>query len=619
MFQVRNDPMARVAMLLVLLVLAAVLYRTAWVSDDAYITLRTVDNAWHGLGLRWNAHERVAAFTHPLWMGVLWVAHGISGEAYLSTVVAGASITLLATAGCLLRAKSLGALAVASLVLLSSKAFVDYGTSGLENPLTYLLLAGLAWSLAGEVRVALVALLGGLLVLNRPDAALLALPAVTWAMWTRRELGLRSLSGALMVGATPLLAWAAFALVYYGTPIPNTAYAKLGAGLPRGEMIAQSGWYFAHAALHDPVTLLTLVAGMAVGFRGGGPSRALAAGVALYVAYIAWIGGDFMAGRFFAAPVFLSALVLADQSWPSAARIAAPAAFGASLLLPYAPLRSGRDYEKTAPLHGVVDERGYYHKTAGFFGPKPGAERPDHGWVREGRAARKRGETEPQVRPCVGYFGYFAGPKVRVVDRLGLADPLLSRLPMAYDPGWRIGHFRREVPKGYLEPGWPATTRDAELAAFAERVALVTQGPLFSGTRLAAVAELLWSPRLDRLRFRFPHAERRSLDGLLKSPKRAKNKAALVPPGGFEVALPVGSPLAALDLELSPGSRARLVFGQGEVIVGEVDARAPDGQGWQEVRVGVPGGAVRADRVFVVRLRERGEPRLGALRLVRGR
>ncbi len=40
-------------------------------SDDAYITLRTVDNFINGYGLTWNISERVQAYTHPLWMFLL--------------------------------------------------------------------------------------------------------------------------------------------------------------------------------------------------------------------------------------------------------------------------------------------------------------------------------------------------------------------------------------------------------------------------------------------------------------------------------------------------------------------------------------------------------------------
>ena len=50
------------------------LVRTAWLSDDAYITFRTVDNALNGYGLRWNVADRVQSYTHPLWMFVMTAA-----------------------------------------------------------------------------------------------------------------------------------------------------------------------------------------------------------------------------------------------------------------------------------------------------------------------------------------------------------------------------------------------------------------------------------------------------------------------------------------------------------------------------------------------------------------
>ena len=40
----------------------------AWVAEDAYITFRVIENAFSGYGLRWNIHERVQVYTHPLWM-----------------------------------------------------------------------------------------------------------------------------------------------------------------------------------------------------------------------------------------------------------------------------------------------------------------------------------------------------------------------------------------------------------------------------------------------------------------------------------------------------------------------------------------------------------------------
>ncbi|MDP7573157.1 MAG: hypothetical protein QF391_16270, partial [Myxococcota bacterium] len=46
----------------------SVVIAQAWVSDDAFITFRVIDNFVHGYGLRWNVDERVEVYTHPLWL-----------------------------------------------------------------------------------------------------------------------------------------------------------------------------------------------------------------------------------------------------------------------------------------------------------------------------------------------------------------------------------------------------------------------------------------------------------------------------------------------------------------------------------------------------------------------
>ena len=51
---------------LALLWFAGCVLCAAWVADDAFITLRTVDNLLAGYGPRWNVVERVQTYTHPL-------------------------------------------------------------------------------------------------------------------------------------------------------------------------------------------------------------------------------------------------------------------------------------------------------------------------------------------------------------------------------------------------------------------------------------------------------------------------------------------------------------------------------------------------------------------------
>ena len=66
------------------------------------------------------------------------------------------------------------------------------------------------------------------------------------------------------------------------------------------------------------------------------------------------------------------------------------------------------------------------------------------------------------TRSTIGLYGYYAGSEVYIIDPMALADPLLSKLPStAYwlvhkykfnsIKKWRIGHFARKIPAGYLE------------------------------------------------------------------------------------------------------------------------------------------------------------------------
>ena len=112
-------------------------------SDDAFITLRTIDNVWNGYGLRWNPIERVQTYTHPLWMLLLAAAYGVARKLFvthLTTLAVSLAVTAATVAMLLWRLPAAGR-AVAFVLLAGSRAFVDYSTSGLENPLSHLLLA----------------------------------------------------------------------------------------------------------------------------------------------------------------------------------------------------------------------------------------------------------------------------------------------------------------------------------------------------------------------------------------------------------------------------------------------------------------------------------------------
>ena len=133
-----NSPrMLNLARVLAILLLVVVTVRVAWISDDALITLRSALNITPGWGPGYNATESVQAYTHPLWF-LLWVGIGSwTNQWILGLFAVTALLVAIAVALLLWRAKSLVRLLIALALLLLSNAFIDFTTSGLENPLSY--------------------------------------------------------------------------------------------------------------------------------------------------------------------------------------------------------------------------------------------------------------------------------------------------------------------------------------------------------------------------------------------------------------------------------------------------------------------------------------------------
>jgi arabinofuranosyltransferase len=111
--------------------------------------------------------------------------------------------------------------------------------------------------------------------------------------------------------------------------------------------------------------------------------------------------------------------------------------------------------------------------------------------VEHGIALQESGKSIAQENN-IGFVGYYAGPTVHLVDVYALGDPLLARLPIPNPQKWRIGHFEREIPEGYI-----ATLRtgenhlsDSSLAAFYDKLALITRGPLWDAERFKAIWEM---------------------------------------------------------------------------------------------------------------------------------
>lgn len=532
--------------------------RTAWIGDDALITMRAVHNWVHGNGLTWNPGERVQVFTHPLWMLLIAPLYAVAGDPYVALLVPSALCTV-GTLWVLVRrlAPGLPAAAFGVVALAASRAVLDYTSSGLENPLSFLLITLiLARHLRpGPEALHAISALGGLLVLNRMDLILLIGPVFAVHLWAARGEPRRAAAALALLGG-PALVWAIGSTFYFGFPVPNTATAKLNTGIPALDMVRQGLWYYAYSALHDPITLVLAFGGplLALRQRVTG-ARPVALGIGWNGLYLVWIGGDFMGGRFFGVLV-LAGLALLLQVEVRRYRVPAVALALVLGLLPLVSLPASADPPPgpgeagNETFHGIVDERAWYYAQLGLLSP----ERAD--LVPAPDDAPRSSEVVP--RTAVGRLGYVSGGSVTLLDLMAIGDPLLARLPALKRKGWRPGHYLRLVPRGYPETlaTGQVQLKDRALAEYYYRLKLVVSGPLWSAERLYEVWRFNTGQNdhlVRRERYREPPTLTLTPDELAWAPQA-------VTPAGLRVPLPGPLHADTVHLQLSARHAWRVSF-----------------------------------------------------------
>ena len=443
-----------------------------WISDDAAITLRSVLNLHHGNGPTFNVGERVQSFSHPLWFVLIASVYLVVRDPMLAMFIA--SLTCCyATIWIVSRPRDLGILALApTALLLSSRAFVDYGLSGLENPLSALLLVlTLVWLRSHERGPSNDMLRGkwllaaSLLLMTRIDNAPFVIPVIVWVLSRQRRraqfLDRRSMVYAFLCLGT----WVVITVAYYGTFLPNTAMAKLSHDLPRSEVLAQGLVYLAHSTGSDPITALVIaLASVAVARFGSGVHRAAMFGVALHLTYVIWIGGDFMSGRFLSTSFVAATWVITDLTGSAlrgrpltthSSLLGGALLLAAAVLLPsLSPARQDLDERSqqfseggSLAASGIVNEKDYYFGSSHPLGQ-------DRRWFEVADWSNADLTYPREVRVVcggLGWRGLAAGPDVVLLDECALADPFLSRKPPILGDDWRVGHFRRDHQPEYFE------------------------------------------------------------------------------------------------------------------------------------------------------------------------
>jgi arabinofuranosyltransferase len=417
-----------------------------WMCDDAYIGLRYAKNLADGLGLVYNAGERVEGFTALAW--VVWQALSfrlnVSPEiwSHVSGIACYAgALLLLAWSPLRLRQRLQldgSALPVAALIAGLHHDWNIYATSGIEtSTYTFLLVAGyVATVRLGRVprSAALPALLFALAALTRSDGVLPAFLAGLWILAFARP----RLKTAIIFGGVFLLIWGPVQLwriSYYGDFFPNTYYTKSAMlpwwdqGLVYVRLYFQKYWVF---LLTVPALAVAVwrMERMEPHRRGRYreswlPEVLLSGAIALtYTLYVARVGGDFMYARmlipatpFYALLVELG--IIGVQGWRSRWSLGLWTAFSL-----WALLRTPHP-EREA---GIGNEWAFYYGSREHFGN-----------VR-GRTLKRFFDGVPVRILICGAEARMAyrSDAAYVLEGGGLTDPFVARQPLD-ERGW-VGH-----------------------------------------------------------------------------------------------------------------------------------------------------------------------------------
>lgn len=404
------------------------------VDEDAFISFRYAQNLLAGEGLVFNPDgQRVEGITNLLWTLFVAAGAGITG-AGLPTV----SVTLGLTCGALVLvlawswvfeelagsgvswfAAASGAL-LAPLLLAAAPGFAFYAASGLEVAFFALLVtAGLYFlRVGGKLWCAAVgSLLLGAAFMTRPEAGLaLVFAAAAYSLWPGKERRGRALAAALP-GLAVLAAVTLWRLHYYGSLVPNTAFAKAGGF----EVMERWGWpYVVEVAGQNWFHLAWLVAALGAVSHPEFLKRNLAALclAPVWAAYIVYAGGDYMPFGRFVLPMLPVLYILAVvggglavralvgssdglRAWAGAAAVALPLVTTLAVFVMQVPEQVEREERHAEYLRAMAERR---QAAANWFDEH----RPNALVARNG----------------VGAFGYYSD--LRLLDMLGLNDRYIA-------------------------------------------------------------------------------------------------------------------------------------------------------------------------------------------------
>ena len=518
---------------LALFLIAVVLY--SWNSDDAYHSYIMAKHLVEGKGLVYNTGYRTTASTHPLLTLLEAVVFLFTDSPdvcglLLGLLFSGAAAWILYFRICPTPTSAFCALGL----MVVSRCFLTFTTSGLENPLLFFF-GALFFDLyfrndiLSRRQLFEMALLMSLLAMTRTDSVLIFAPMAVWAYLKRTKVSFPTRVAIGIAGLLPFVLWTGFSILYYGFPFPNTFYAKLFTGIPLSDYVMHGLWYHLTSWAIDPMLLIVpvLFIGLAITSRKR-PLAPLFIGLAIYEVYIVSIGGDFMAGRHLTQQYFLSLCGIAffwgmdnGKNADTAPTISLKCHPGTIRFSPWrlcaigllwstflAPIVN-REWATLSHTDGskrsAVDERYFYlwrEKHLPLYRAAISNEATEKriesyykNQIRRIRSAHEKGLHGLCFEDIVllGHIAYAcANLNLYLTDVIALQDPLLARLKVDTSKHWRIGHAQRAVPSGYHETLAVGENRieDPALHEYYDKLLLVMTGHLFDQKRLRTIFDL---------------------------------------------------------------------------------------------------------------------------------
>ncbi|WP_119071129.1 hypothetical protein [Rubrobacter indicoceani] len=424
---------------------------TGVVNEDSFISFRYARNLLAGDGLIFNpGGERVEGITNLLWTLVVAgagrlldvplpeasVALGlICGALTLAVAVVWGYREISRSAG-RSAGRDLGSLVasfIAPAVLVLAPGFAFYAVSGLEVALFSLLLTAGLFCVCRDGSLPVVVLgsvLLGLAAMTRPEGVLVlgvAALCCAFAPGGGREKILRLLAAGVP-GGLVVAGFTAWRFFYYGSVLPNTAYAKAGGmevverwGLPYLINAASGNWF--------GIAYLLVLGGALLDRSFLRRSLALLVITPLWCAYLAYAGGDYMPFHRLLLPLLPALYVLGTAGFARVAALlvsnsggyaraaAVVGVLAAALVAPvFVQLPDLYEREKARQEHDLQDNRDRREVAA---------------WFRE---------NDPEAtiaRNGVGVVGYYT--ELEIVDMLGLNDRHIARNGRK-DPATLPGH-----------------------------------------------------------------------------------------------------------------------------------------------------------------------------------